>query len=62
MEFVLQPAQSIELQQVSWSFQLWVIATKCRSAIEAKEKWSGALEVVREFLLADELFALIASN
>ncbi|MGA8221775.1 MAG: hypothetical protein WB780_08985 [Candidatus Acidiferrales bacterium] len=62
VEFVTQPTQWIELQQVSWSFQVWVVAGNCGSAIEAKEKWSAALKVVREFLLADEIFAMVTAN
>lgn len=62
VEFVMQPTQWIELEQVSCSFQVWVIDANCRSAIEAKEKWSVALKAVREFLLANEIFDLVTSN
>lgn len=54
MEFVMQPTQWIELQELAWSFSVWVIVGCCRSGAEAKEKWSAALKVVREFLLAEK--------
>jgi len=62
VEFVMQPTHWIELQQQSWSFSVWVIVGNCRSTIEAKERWSAALKVVREFLLANETFGLITAN
>jgi hypothetical protein len=52
--FEIQPTIFIELGALSClSISFWLIVVDCGSAVEAKEKWSGALKFFREFLLAE---------